>query len=395
MRGFWRNLRDLPGAMIPSAALAGLVVVLVSYTGPVLIIIEGAKAAGLTQAELASWLWALTVGSGVTSLLLSLWYRQPIITAWSTAGVALLVTSLPHYGLGQAVGAYIVASLAVTLVGMTRVFGRAMGLVPQPIALGMLTGVLVGFGLNLFKTLPDRPLMVMAMLGAFYGLRRLGFRAPSIGALAAGALVAWLSGDLHIPPIAPQLVIPVYTAPIFSPAALLGLALPLFILTMTSQNAPGFAVLRNAGYTTPVDGPIAFTGLISLLGAPFGGSGVNLAAITAAICANPEAHPDATKRYTAGVATGVLYIICGMYNTAALSLFSGFPRSLSAAVAGLALLGAIGSSLSGAMAEGATRDGALVALLVTASGMSLLGIGAPFWGLVFGMAVYLALRRRA
>jgi benzoate membrane transport protein len=177
----------------------------------------------------------------------------------------------------------------------------------------------------------------------------------------------------------------------FTPGALFGLALPLFVLTMTSQNAPGFAVLRNSGYNTPIDGPIALTGLFSLLTAPFAGSGLNLAAITAAICTSPEAHPDPNRRYAAGVATGVFYIIAGILSASAIELFAGFPKALSAAVAGLALTGALGSSLAGAMGEPTSRDAALIALLVTASDMSLFGIGAPFWGLIFGMAAHLGL----
>jgi len=388
---FGGSLRDLPKSMAPSAFISGLVVVLVAFTGPILVIIQAGEQAGLSRAELYSWIWAVSVGSGVTSLLLSLIYRQPIITAWSSAGAALLVSSLGPYGLQQAVGAYIIAAIAVTLVGFTRIFGRAMALVPQPIALGMLAGVLFRFGIDLFKVLPDRPLMVGLMLAVFVFLRRLGFRAPTIGALVVGLIVAAIQGDVNLGGFAFEISRPLVITPVFTSGALFGLALPLFVLTMTSQNAPGFAVLRNSGYTTPIDGPIAITGLFSLLTAPFAGSGLNLAAITAAICTSPEAHPDPNRRYAAGVATGVFYIIAGILSASAIELFAGFPMALSAAVAGLALTGALGSSLAGAMGEPSSRDAALIALLVTASDISLFGIGAPFWGLIFGMAVHLGL----
>jgi benzoate membrane transport protein len=388
---FWGSLRDLPQAMQLSAVMSGLVVVLVSFTGPILIIIQAGQNAGLSSSELYSWIWAVTFASGLTSLLLSLLYRQPIITAWSSAGAALLVTSLAQYGLQQAIGAYIVAAIAVTLVGFTRLFGRAMALVPQPIALGMLAGVLLRFGIGLFHVLPERPFMVILMLMVFVILRRVGFRAPTIGALLIGLGVAGVQSDVNLSQLELGLSLPQVTLPLFTPGAALGLALPLFVLTMTSQNAPGFAVLRNSGYNTPIDGPIALTGLASLAIAPLGGSGVNLAAITAAICTGPEAHPDPNRRYAAGVATGIGYMIAASLAATAVSFFSGFPPALSAAVAGLALSGAIGSSLAGALSDTHTRDAALVAMLVTASEISFFGVGAPFWGLIFGMAVHLGL----
>jgi benzoate membrane transport protein len=391
---FWGSLLGLPKAMALSALLSGCVVVLVSLTGPIFILIQAGTAAGLAATQLNSWIWAVMVGSGLSGLLLSLWYRQPIITAWSSAGAALLVTSLPQYGFEQAIGAYILAALAVTLVGITRIFGRAMAFVPQPIALGMLAGVLFRFGINLFLVLPAYPVMILLMLAVFIVLKRVRFRAPTIGALAAGVAVAASQGTIQLGAVSFEYAMPMLTMPVFTAGAALGLALPLFVLTLSSQHAPGFAVLRGAGYNTPIDGPIAVTGLFSLLMAPLGGSGVNLAAITAAICTGPEAHPDPEKRYAAGVATGVFYMIAGPLSAMAVSLFAGFPAALSAAVAGLALTGALGSAMAGAMGDAHTRDAALIALLVTAADLPLFGIGAPFWGLIFGMAVHLVLQAK-
>ena len=381
-----QNLRDLPRSLTLSAVISALVAVLVGYSGPLLIVVQAADAAHLDRAHLSSWIWAITLGCGVSALLLSLWYRQPILVAWPTAGVALLVSSLPQYAYAEAIGAYLVASLALVILGFSGLFGRVMERIPKSIIAGMMGGVLLKFGIGLFKALGTAPLLVSLMIFTYLLLRRLKFRAPSIGTLLIGLLVAALSRQLHFDHFALAMTTPIFTWPRFTLPAILGLSLPLFVLANASQNAPGLAVLRAFGYNTNVNGTIIVTGLVSLLTAPFGSHGLALAAITAAICVSPEAQPDASRRYAAGVAYGFWYILFGSFGATAIALFAGLPKELIGALAGLALTGAIITAFTNAMAEPNEREGALLAFLLTASDVTLLGIGAPFWGLIVGVA---------
>lgn len=392
--GFFRNLRDLPASISLSAVVAGLVVAVVSYSGPILIILEAAKKGGLSEAQTSSWVWAIVVGNGLTTIFLSLYYRQPITTPWSTAGAALLAISLVEYPYGQAIGAYILVGIAMILLGLSGWFARAMRLIPQPIVLGMLAGVLLRFGIGLFAALPERPIMVMVMVAVYFGLRRFKFRAPTLGALVVGMVIAALGGELHIPDLSLALTVPQFTAPEFSLHAAVGLALPLFALALTSQYAPGQGVLRASGYEAPINRILTVTGIMSSVIAFFGGHGVTLGALTAAIVTNPEAHPDPHKRYAAAVCTGLWHVLLGSFGAGVIALFAAFPAALAASVAGLALSATIGSSLAGAMADPALRDAALAAFLCTAANFTLFGVGAPFWGLVVGVAVYLILRQR-
>lgn len=381
------NVRDLPRALAPSAWAAGLVAVLVAYTGPLVLVFQAAEAAGLDRARLASWIWALTVGSGVVSLLLCLWYRQPIVAAWSVAGSALLVTSLGQFRLSEAVGAYLLAGIATALLGWSGLFGRLLALVPAPVVMGMLAGVLLRFGVGLFAALPLKPLVVLSALATFLVLRLVRFRAPTVAALVAGLAASVASGDARLAGLSLELAVPVWTPPELTLAATFTLALPLFVLAIASQDAPGIAVLRAAGYRAPADGPILLTGLASVLTAPLGGHGLNLAAVMAVMCSGPEAHRDPDLRYGAGVAAGVWFVLFGTFGATAAALFAALPKELIAAVAGLAMVGPLVSSLSGAMADPGHREGALFALLLGAADVSLFGIGAPFWALVVGVLV--------
>jgi benzoate membrane transport protein len=298
----------------------------------------------------------------------------------------LLATSLAQYTYPEAIGAFIIAALGLIALGWSGLFGRVIDHVPRPVIAGMLAGVLVRFGLGVFRALPTDPLLVGVMVVTYLVLRRYNVRAPSIGTLVAGLVVAAFTGQLHFANFTLALTTPVLTWPVFSLRALLGLGIPLFILANVSQNAPGLAVLRSYGYQLRPDGPILITGVLSLLTAPFGGSGLSLAAITAALCAGPEAHADPDRRYSAGVAYGFWYILFGLFGATAVSLFTGMPAPLVATVAGLALTGALITALTNAMFEPKARDGALFAFLVTAADITMLGIGAPFWGLVVGVA---------
>ncbi len=388
------NIRDLPSAILPSAIFSALVAVLTGYAGPLLVVFQVAEVGKLSAAQLSSWIWAITIGCGVCAILLSLWYRHPVLCAWPSAGSVLLVTSLATYTYSEAIGAYIIQAILLILLGVSGLFGRLMDVIPKTVVAGMLGGVLFRFGIGVFSALPSAPLLVGAMIATFVIMKRLGYRAPMIGAMVVGLIMSGLQGQIKLDNLALALTTPVVTAPTFNFAATLGLALPLFVLTLTGQNAPGVAVLRNSGYDTPINGPITLTGIASLLTAPIGGNGINLSAITAAICTNPESHPDKTKRYSAGVAYGLWYVLFGMFGATAVALFSSVPKAFVAAITGLALLGAIASALTTAMSEPKERDGALMAFMLTASGIELLGVGAPFWGLVLGVLVNLVLTYR-
>jgi benzoate membrane transport protein len=381
----WRNIRDLPSALTPQTITAGLVGVVIAYTGPLVIVFQAAGNAGLDRAHLSSWIMALTVGSGITGLMLCLWYRQPVVVAWSIAGSALLLTTIKNYTPGELIGSYLLAGLSTVILGWSGLFRRMLQLVPQTVIMGMLAGLLLRFGIDLFRFLPQKPFIVLSMLLVYLLLRRRNFKAPTVVALGVGLLVAAISGDLRYGTILPELAVPVLQFPEFTLSSALSLALPLFILSITSQTAPGFAVLRAAGFETPVNGPVVVTGLASILTAPFGGHGLNLAALMTVICTSPEAHHDPDKRYGAGVAAGLFFILFGAFGATAVTLFAGLPQALIAAIAGLAMAGSITTSLAGAMSEPRQRDAALFALLVTASDITLLGIGAPFWGLVAGV----------
>ncbi|MBU6360331.1 MAG: benzoate/H(+) symporter BenE family transporter [Chloroflexi bacterium] len=388
------NLRDLPNAILPSAVFSALVAVLTGYAGPLLVMFQVAEVGKLSQAQLSSTIWAVTIGCGVCAILLSLWYRHPVLCAWPSAGAVLLVTSLATYTFSEAIGAFIIQGVLLILLGLSGWFGRLMEIIPRTVVAGMLGGVLFRFGIGVFTAIPTAPLLVGAMIATFVIMKRLGYRAPMIGAMVIGLMVAAAQGQIKLDNFVLALTVPVVTLPTFNIAATLGLALPLFVLTLTGQNAPGVAVLRNSGYNTPVDGPITLTGIASLLTAPIGGNGINLSAITAAICTNPEAHPDKTKRYSAGVAYGLWYVLFGMFGATAVALFSSVPKAFVAAITGLALLGAISTALSTAMSEPKERDGALMAFMLTASGVEILSVGAPFWGLLLGVVVNTVLNRK-
>lgn len=384
-RSFWRDL-SLP------AVVAGFVAVLVGYTSSVVIVFQAAAALGATPAQTASWLWALGLGMGLTSAGLSLWYRQPVLTAWSTPGAALLVTAGAGVPMEQAVGAFLICAALITLAGATGWFARVMDRIPQALAAALLAGVLTRFAFDAFLSLRTQTALVGLMGLAYLAGRRWWPRYAVPGVLAAGIAVAALQGQLHGGRIDWRWTTPVFTMPAFSLAALVGVALPLFVVTMASQNLPGVAAQRAAGYHTPVSPAITATGLATLVLAPFGAYALNLAAITAAICMGREASEDPARRYTASVMAGVFYVALGLVGGAVVGLIAAFPKELVLAVAGFALLGTIGGGLAAAMKDEGSREAALITYLVTASGLTLGGIGAAFWGVVAG-ALALAVQR--
>lgn len=363
-----------------SALVAGLIAVIISYAGPLIIVFQAAHQAQLSTEVTASWIWAISIGSGLTGLLLSWKLRVPVITAWSTPGAALLVSMLPTVSLAQAVGAYIVASLLITVIALSGAFDRLMNRLPKAIAAAMLAGILFRFGAELFSSIRVQPLLVLSMLVAYLVFKRLSPRYAILSVLIVGCALAAGLGQLNTQALVLEMTVPVWTAPEWNWHAIINIGLPLALVSLTGQSVPGIAVLRTSGYQTPARPIVSVTAIGSLLMAPFACHGVNLAAITAAICTGREAHENPDKRYIAGIACGAFYLLMGTFGATLASVFSALPRELIAALAGLALFGAIATGLAGAMADEKQREPALITFLVTASGMSFLGLAAAFWG---------------
>jgi len=377
MRSFWRDFSV-------HAAVAGFVAVLVGFTSSVAIVFQAATALGATPEQIASWMWALGLGMGLCSLLPSLWLRQPVMVAWSTPGAAVLATAGAGHTMPEAVGAFLVCAALITLVGMTGWFERVMDRIPMPIAAALLAGVLTRFGLQAFAALQSAVLLVTLMLLAYLLGRRLWPRYAVVGVLAVGTLFAALGGQLHLSGVQWGLTAPVWTSPVFSAGAVVSMAVPLFVVTMASQNLPGVAAIRAAGYSMPISKIITLTGVATLLLAPVGAFALNLSAITAAICMGREAHTDPAKRYTAAVSCGLIYVLIGLFGSAITGILTAFPKELIAAIAGLALLGTIGTALSTALRDELHREAALITFLVTLSGVVIAGVGSAFWGVLAG-----------
>jgi benzoate membrane transport protein len=380
-----------------SAATAGFVAVLVGFTSSVAIVFQAAQAFGATPAIIASWMWALGIGMGLCTLVPSLVWRKPVMVAWSTPGAAVLATAgaVGGYSMGEAVGAFLVCGVLITLSGWTGWFERIMGRIPMSLAAALLAGVLARFGLGAFSAAQTAlPLVVVMVLSYLAGRRFAPRYAVPITLLVAIVYVAATAGFARAD-IQFGLTTPVWVAPVFSFSAMVSLALPLFIVTMASQNMPGVAAIVAAGYGDrraqggdagiPVSPVITLTGIATVVLAPLGAFALNLSAITAAICMGPQAHADPGRRYTAAVACGALYVLIGLFGAAVTGVLMAFPKELVAAIAGLALLGTIAGALTTAMADEAQREAAIITFLVTLSGVAIAGIGSAFWGVVAGL----------
>ncbi|MEO1093653.1 MAG: benzoate/H(+) symporter BenE family transporter [Cyanobacteria bacterium J06638_28] len=370
-----------------SAVMAGFVTILVGYTSAAVIVLQAAQNLGASPVEIGSWLWALGMGMGTTSIVLSIRYRVPIVMAWSTPGAAMLVTTTADVTMPEAIGAFLISAGLITVLGITGWFERLMNYLPLSLASGMLAGVLLQFGLNVFTAMQAQFLMVFAMFCGYIIMRCTMPRYAVIAALILGSLIAAGQGLLELEAVQWQWATPVFIRPEFSFNALVGIALPLFIVTMASQNVPGVATLRAFGYSVPNSPLMSWSGIATLLLAPFGAFTINLAAITASISMGREAHADPGKRYIAGVTVGILYIIIGLFGATVVSVFTALPQALVLAIAGLALIGTIGQGLLNALTQEKEREPALITFLVTASGVTLLGIGSAFWGLLAGILV--------
>ncbi|RYX96812.1 MAG: benzoate transporter BenE [Comamonadaceae bacterium] len=376
-----------------AAFTAGFVAVLVGFTSSVAIVFQAALAFNATPAEISSWMWALGLGMGICSALPSLLLKKPVMVAWSTPGAAVLATAgvAGGFTMPEAVAAFIVSAALITLFGVTGWFEKVMNRIPVAIASALLAGVLARFGIQAFAAAQTALPLVLLMLAIYLLGKRLLPRYAVVLTLVGGIVYVMARGELAWSAVHFSLAVPVFVMPHFTFSAIVSLAIPLFVVTMASQNLPGVAAIRAAGYGPesagggiPVSKVITLTGVVTLLLAPFGAFALNLSAITAAICMGEEAHEDPQKRYTAAVSCGLIYIVIGIFGAAITGLLTAFPKELVVAIAGLALLGTIGSGLAVAVKDETHREAALITFLVTLSGVVIAGIGSAFWGVVAG-----------
>ncbi|WP_313023946.1 benzoate/H(+) symporter BenE family transporter [Pseudomonas lopnurensis] len=374
--------------------VAGLISVIVNYGGTFILVFQAAKVAGLSPELTASWVWSISIGVGVTGIILSWISREPIITAWSTPAAAFLVTALATTPYAEAVGAYLISAAAFVVLGLSGWFERVIRLVPSGVAAGLLAGILLQFGIGAFGGMSIDPLLAGLLIVAYVVFKRFSARYAVVGILVLGLAFLLIQDRVDLSGLSLKLAAPVFTMPMFSLNALLSVALPLFLITLTGQYMPGMLVLRNDGFRTSANPIVTITGLGSLLMAPFGSHAFNIAAITAAICTGREAHEDPSKRWIAGIAAGLFYILVGVFGVTLAAVFMAFPATFITTLAGLALLGTIGGSLATAMADAKTREASLITFLAAAANISLLGIGGAFWGLAIGLVAYAVLNGR-
>ena len=372
-----------------SSVTAGFLAVLISYSGPLLIFYQAGQAAHVSPDMMSSWVWGISMGAAVSGIFLSWAMKVPVVTAWSAPGTALLVTLFPGLSLQQAVGAYLTAGVVMLAIGASGYFDRAIKSIPRGIAYGMMAGILFQFGAGAFKAAGSMPLMAFSMIAAYVVLKRFSPRYFLVLVLLAGVALAMLVGGADLSGVRAEITRPIFIQPEWTWGATLSLALPLVLVSLTGQFLPGMAILHAAGYRIPARPIIAVTSLVSLGTAFTGGITIVIAAITAALCTGKDAHDDPDKRYVAGIANGVFYLIGGTFAGTIISLFTSMPRAFVAVLAGLALIGAITANLAGAINEADHREASVITFLATASGMAFLGLGSAFWGVVMGSFAYL------
>jgi benzoate membrane transport protein len=388
LRAISKNIANLPKAASWSGFFSGLLVVFVSLTGPIAILYQAVQAADLSVELTNSWLLAIFMGSGLFALLMSLRFGIPIIGSWASTTTALLITGLVDHPFSEVIGAYFVASVILMVIGYTGIFSKLMQTIPHAVIMAMLAGVLLIFGVKIFSSTQINPILGVSMLLVFFAAKAIRFRAPVVLSFVVGVVVVALQSKINIPEVKLSIATPVWTNPTFPVGAFFTLTIPIVLLIMTSQNAPGIALLKAVGYTPPINTIVHFGGFLSLLGSGFGGSGVNLSSITASIAISEESDPNPDTRYFAGVVAGLAYCVAAIFAGVFSSLFGSFPGELTAVLAGIALLPIITTSLVDAMEIKDYRDSAVVTFLVTISGVSAFGVGSPFWGLIAGVIVH-------
>lgn len=378
-----------------SATVAGFLAVLISYSGPLIIFFQAAQRAHVSTDIMVSWIWGISIGAAVSGIYLSIKYKTPVITAWSAPGTALLVTLFPNVSLNEAVAAYITSAIVIFLIGITGYFDKLLKWIPQDVAAGMMAGILFQFGIGLFTASDSMPFIVFSMLIVFLIAKRLMPRYTMIWVLAAGVLLSLILGKMNPVDVSFSLAIPQWISPEWTWDSTLNLAVPLILVSLTGQFLPGMAIMKLSGYDTPAKPIITVTSIASLAVACVGGITIVLASITAALCMGKDAHELKEKRYIAGIANGIFYILGGLFAGSIVMLFSLLPKELVAALAGLALLGAIATNISVAMKNDSQRDAALITFLATASGMHFLGLSSVFWGICIGVIAHFILTPRS
>ncbi|WP_353144409.1 benzoate/H(+) symporter BenE [Acinetobacter pragensis] len=377
-----------------SATVAGFLAVLISYAGPMIIFFQAAQQADVSSSMMASWIWGSSIGAAITGIFLSIKFKVPIITAWSAPGTALLVALFPHISLNEAIAAYITSAVIILFIGLTGSFDKLLKWIPQGIAAGMMAGILFQFGVGLFKATDSMPYVVFGMLACFLVAKRFSPRYAIIWVLLSGIALSLVFGKMNPVAMSFSLAVPELIAPEWTWSSTLNFAIPLTIVSLTGQFLPGMAIIKLSGYDTPAKPILSVASIVSLGVAFVGGITIVLAAITAALCTGKDSHELKEKRYIAGIANGIFYILGGLFAGSIVMLFSLLPKELIAALAGLALLGAIATNMSTAMKDESQRDAALITFLATVSGMHFLGLSSVFWGICIGMIAHLVLTKR-
>lgn len=376
-----------------SAITAGFLAVLISYAGPLVIFFQAAHSANISTDMMSSWVWAISIGAAVSGIFLSWHLKVPVVTAWSAPGTALLVTLFPAMPIGQAVGAYLTCAVVIFLIGMSSLFDNVVRHIPKGIAAGMMAGILLQFGVGAFKSASTMPMLAFGMIAAYLVFKRLFPRYVIILVLLTGAFLASWSGQFDVHTVELRLATPTWITPQWTWSSTLSFTIPLVLVSLTGQFLPGMAILRVSGYQTPAKPIIVTASLVSMAVAFFGGITIVIAAITAALCTGKDAHNNPDRRYIAGIANGVFYLIGGTFAGTIVLVFTALPKEFVAVLAGLALLGAITTNILGALQEEAHREASMITFLATASGMRFLGLSSAFWGIVIGGIAYLVLNK--
>ncbi|OCL90142.1 benzoate/H(+) symporter BenE family transporter [Aliarcobacter thereius] len=378
-------------ASVVPPIMAGLISVIVNYGGTFILIFQAAQMAGLSPEQTASWVWSISIGVGITGILLSWYTKEPIITAWSTPAAAFLITALVTVSYSEAIGAYIISALAFVILGLSGYFEKLIKLIPPGIASGLLAGILLQFGIAAFLNMSITPVLAISLFIIYLLTKRFSPRYAIVSVLVFGFIILTLQSQVNFAGFEFKLAYPLFTEPTFSMNATLSVALPLFLITLTGQYMPGLIILKNDGFKTKAKPILAITGVGSIIMAPFGSHAFNLSSIASAICTGKEAHEDPSKRWIAGVTAGIFYIIVGLFGVTLAAIFAAFSATFISSLAGLALLSTITGSLSSAMSEENTREAAVITFLATAANINIFGISGAFWGLVLGITAYFIL----
>lgn len=376
------------------AVFAGFITFLIGISVSAVLVIQAAQQLGANQDQITSWFWALGLGIGLSGLLLSWKFKYPVATSWSTAALALIIASASGYSLYEAIGAFLACGLLTAILGFLGVFEKALAYIPQSLTSAMLAGVLLKFGIALFASMQNNWAFILSLLAVYIVTKRLWTRYCIVITVIAGIIICPFFMEFHIPSLHWGLAQPVWMTPEFTWSAILGLALPLFVINMASQYLPGIAMIKSYGYQPHVNQLIGWTGTAQTLLAPFGCYTVNIAAISAAVSLDDQVHPDPSKRYIAGMSCGFFYILMGLFAATLTSLLMSFPSLFIVALAGIALFGTISHNIAIAFHEVKDREAALLTFLFSASGIQFFGIGSAFWGLLFGFAVSIILNFR-